>query len=276
MHDFGSLLLFSALPLATALLFALALPPLGAALHLRNESLLGIALPPAGSALLALATAFGWSGEGGVASFAIIAAGLAILAALLPPGSGPRRANPRVRSLVLAAVFCAGNASLLLVLALSPLAQARLFHAMNGEMLAVGSPALVATVLAALFTLLLFLRYRGFVFAYLLDEETLRVRTARHRLTGVVFMAAAVAAITGAVLLIGPILCAGLLILPPLLAERRARGLARYLVASAAIGAGGTFLGFVGALLLDWPPAPAAVAGLIIVGGLRRVLPDRA
>src|SRR5690606_12180842 len=150
------------------------------------------------------------------------AVGLALLSALLPPGSGPRRVSPRARSLVLAAVFCVGNTALLLILALSPLAQARLFHSMSGEMLAVNAPALVTTVLAAVAAGALFFRYRGHVFAYLLDEEMQRVRAAAHRRTGLAVSAAAVLAITGAVLLVGPVLCAGLLLLPPLLTERRA------------------------------------------------------
>ena len=268
MHDFLAVLPFAAVPLLAALLFAVVLPPLGAGLHLRNESLLGIALPPAGTALLALAAALhGNHGQGqGLVDFLIVAGGLASVLWLLPPGAGPRKTNLRTRSLMLAALFSVSNAVLLLVLALSTHARAELMHSLNGEMLAVTTGAVAATAVGVLAACLLFARFRGHVLAYLLDEETYRIRFGGARVMALVFPAAAVLAVTAAVLLEGPILATGLLVLPPLLAERRARGLTSYLLSSMGIGLAGVLCGFLAALAADLPPAPAAVAGVLAVG----------
>lgn len=278
--DFAVLLSFAAVPLGAALLFALLLPPLGAGLHLRNESLLGIALPPAAAALLALFTALGVEGAGeghghGWIAFTGIALGLGALVAALPPGAGPRRISLRQRALLLAAVFTLGNATLLLIMALSPRAQAHLFNVLNGELLAVGAGELLASTLVALLLAAGFTRYRGYFLAYFLDEETLRVRLRGHRLVALSFHLLSVLAVTTAVLLIGPVLCTALLILPPLLTERRARGLVPFLIAAAAVGVTGTATGFLTALLFDLPPAPTAAAGLLAVGVLYRLLPAR-
>lgn len=268
MSDFLAVLPFAAVPLLAALVFAIVLPPLGAALHLRNESLLGIALPPAGTALLALASALHDDhGQGqGFVDFLIVAGGLAAVLALLPPGAGPRKTNLRTRALMLAALFSVANASLLLVLAVSTHARAELLHSLNGEMLAVKTGAVIAAAAGVAVACLLFWRYRGHVLAYLLDEETYRIRVSGARLMALVFPAAAVVAVTGAVLLEGPILATGLLVLPPLLAERRARGLMSYLRASVGIGVVGVLCGFLVALAADLPPAPASVAGVLLVG----------
>ncbi len=272
MADFIAVLAFSAVPFAAAILFALLLPPLGAGLHLRNESLLGIALPPAGSALLALFTAVGLSGGGGEAhshnpaAFLGIAAGLGVLVATLPPGAGPRRISLRQRALLLAAVFAIGNAALLLIMALSPQAQAHLFNVMSGEILAVGTGELVFSAVLALAMTALFVRFRGHFLAYFLDEEMLRVRARHHRVVALAFHLIAVIAVTAAVLLIGPVLCTALLILPALLTERRSTGLVRYLAAAAIVGAAGTALGFSTALWFDLPPAPTSTAGVLVAG----------
>jgi zinc/manganese transport system permease protein len=268
MTDFLAVLSFAAVPLIAALLFAVVLPPLGAALHLRNESLLGIALPPAGTALLAVAAALHEShGQGQTLfDFFLVAGGLSILVALLPPGAGPRKSNLRTRSLILAAMFSVANACLLLVMALSTHARAELLHSLNGEMLAVTPSAVVATAIGAVAVGFLFVRFRGHVLAYLLDEETYRIRFSGAQFLGLAFPAAAVLSVTAAVLLEGPILATGLLVIPALLTERRSRGLVPYLLTSMVVGLTGTFAGFLVALLADLPPAPTAVAGVLLVG----------
>lgn len=268
MAELLDVLPFAGLPLAAALLFAIVLPPLGAGLHQRNESLLGIALPPAGTALLALVSVFhGDHGQAGsMADFLLVAAGLTVLVALLPPGAGPRKVNLRTRALLLAALFSVANAALLLVLAVSTHARAELLHALNGEMLAVSSGAVAAVAAGTLVVVLLFARFRGHVLAWLLDEEAYRIRLEGARIMAIAFPAVAVLAVTAAVLLEGPVLATGLLVLPPLLAERPARGLVPYLWSSTLIGIAGTLCGFLVALAADLPPAPAAVAGVLAAG----------
>jgi len=273
MTDFLAVLSFAAVPFIASLLFAVVLPPLGAGLHLRNESLLGIALPPVGTALLALASAFHDDhGQGqGFFDFVLVVAGLALLTAFLPPGAGPRKTNLRSRSLLLAALFCIANAAVLLVMALSTHARAELLHALNGEMLAVSPTAVWATAVGVAGAGLVFFRFRGHVVAYILDEETYSIRTPGARLMSLVFPAVAVVLVAAAVLMEGPILASGLLLLPPLLAERPARGVMSYLGASMGVGLVGTTGGFLAALAADLPPAPTAVAGVLLVGVLWRL-----
>jgi ABC-type Mn2+/Zn2+ transport system permease subunit len=238
---------------------------------MRQEILLGLALPPAGSAAIALAVALGAGEENRALLFAVTVAALLALVLALPLGAGNMGAGgQRRREIILAGALVLGNALTLGIMALSPRAESHLRHLLSGEVMAAGKPELTAMVLLGAGLLFLGIRYRGALFALSLDEEMLRAQGRHYAAVRFGYRAALVSIVTAALMLAGPVLCAALLILPPLFAEGRFRGLERNMAACSGIGAAGVLAGFLAAIAADLPPAPCAAAGMAVVGlGLR-------
>ncbi len=241
-------------------------PLLGSVLHLRGEILLGLALPPAGSAALALAVLLGVPRENTAALYLVAGMALFLLVTFLPQGSGRRRRSYRQREIVLATVFSLGHTLTLLFMALSPDADAHLRHLLNGEILAVRPWELALAATTSLGLVALSILKRGQLFAFALDEEGFSLKAQRPRLFAVSYRLAAVVIVTGGVILVGPLLCTALLVLPPLFAEKAARGMESYLRSGVVIGLIGTSAGFLAAIGLDLPPAPVAGVGLLLSG----------
>lgn len=275
MADLWNTLSFSAVPMAVALLFALLAPPLGATLYLRHEVLLGIALPPAGSAAIALFVALGVDEEDRLLLFALTVTFLFLLTLALPLAAGLRRISLRRREIVLAAVLCLGNALVLSVMALSPRAESHLRHLLAGELMAAGARELWAVGGGALILGALAWRFRGVLFAFSLDEEHFRLQGRHYYAAKMAYRLLAALLVTAALMLAGPVLCAGLLVLPALFAERRVAGMEAYCLACAFIGVAGTLLGFLGGIAADLPPAPSAAFGMALIGCLLLALPKK-
>ncbi len=122
-------------------------------------------------------------------------------------------------------------------------------------------------------TLALAFRFRGVLFSLALDEEGLLVRYgARGRRALLGFRVAGALIIAAGVIWVGPLLTLGMLAIPPLLFEGRARGLADLLVGVALLALTATVAGFAASIALDYPPVPMVVAGLLTVGGLARLV----
>jgi ABC-type Mn2+/Zn2+ transport system permease subunit len=176
MAEFLSVLSFSMVPLVMLLLFSIITPPLGATLSLRNEILLGIALPPMGSAIIAAAIVAGVQSESTIALYGITALLLFLLMIVLPLGAAQGRISLRRRELVLAGLFCIGNAVTMLLMGISPLAEAHFRSLLQGELLAVSMAQLWAVAAACGLLLFALVRFRGALYAYALDEEGLFIR----------------------------------------------------------------------------------------------------
>ncbi len=269
MDDFLLVLGFSTLPLIAAALFSLVTPPLGATLYLRQEILFGIALPPAGALAVAFGAAFGLAEGDRYLLYGLTFLFLMLLTWLLPLGMRGGRMPPRRREIVLASVFALSGGLTMLVLALSPRAETYLHYVLHGEILAVRIGEVWVAAVASVMLLLLFLWRRKAAYAFCLDEESLFIRRKGYKRTVFTYRLAAVAIVSGGILLIGPMLMTTLLILPALLGEK-VTGMDKYMVAVAGIGFFGTVTGFLIALGFDLPPSPMAAVAVACVGLLFR------
>ncbi len=271
MSDFLIVLHFSWIPFVGAAIYSLTAAPLGSVLSLRDEILLGLALPPVGAAAIVFAVMLGVDAE---ASFPLyVSAVLAILVvSLLLPGPGAQGTSGRRRAMLLAGVFCAGEAATLLMGAVSPRVEAHVHDMLRGEVLAMSVHELVGFVGLTAVALGLAFRFRGVLFSLALDEEGLLVRygsRGRRALLG--FRIAGALIIAAGVIWVGPLLTLGLLAIPPLMFEGRARGLADLLVGVGLLALTATVAGFLSSIALDIPPVPMVVAGLLVVGGILRL-----
>ena len=272
MADFWIVLQFSWIPFVGAAIYALTAAPLGSVLSLRDEILLGLALPPVGAAAIVFAVMVGVAPESSLPLY--VAAVVAILlVSLLLPGPGAQGTSGRRRAMLLAGVFCAGEAATLLMGAASPRVEAHVHDMLRGEVLAMSVTELMGFVILTAVALVLAFRFRGVLFSLALDEEGLLVRYgARGRRALLGFRVAGALIIAAGVIWVGPLLTLGMLALPPLLFEGRARGLADLLVGVALLALTATVVGFVASIALDYPPVPMVVAGLLAVGFLARLL----
>ena len=266
MNDFFSLLGFTAIPLTTALAYAMITPALGAALHLRREILLGIVLPPFGSAVIGLSVLMGVSPESRFLLSAIVAASL--LALLSSPIFSWRGANGPIsnKETLLAAVFVLGQTITYLCMHLSPRVHANLSYLLSGEILAAGpTECWTAWTMNALLIMICF-RFRGLFYCYCLDETGLKIREPKFWGIEAVYRIIASVVITAALVHVGQLLTTAWLVLPPLFAERTARGIERFFLVGIIIGISATFFGFIGALAIDFPPVHAITATLFFTG----------
>ncbi len=269
MTDFVAILAFTWIPLVGAVTFSAAAAPLGAMLSLRDEILLGLALPPVGTAAIVTAV---WAGVPDKATwtlYLVAVAGILLVSLLLPRKNGRVGQSPRWRSAYLASVFCAGEAVTILVSATSTRVEAHMQHLLRGELLAIGLPGLIGFSALTAAVLALGYRYRGFLLALAVDEESLLIRNrtqARYALAGFRGMSAVI--IAAGVIWVGPLLTIGLLAVPTMLHERHAHGLMALMGGVAVIGLASVSLGFLGSIALDLPPVPVVICALFVVGGL--------
>lgn len=275
MSDFLTVLQFAWVPFVGAAFFSLTAAPLGALLSLRDEILLGLALPPVGAAAIVLMVLLGVDPE---ASFPLYAAAVAaiLVVSLVLPGRGGQRLSSRWRAVWLVGVFCAGDAAALLMGAASPRVEAHVHDMLRGEVLVMDRVELAGFVLLTILALALAWRFRGWLCALALDQESLIIRHERggRRLVRL-FRVAGALIIAAGVIWVGPLLTLGLLAIPTLLWERRARGLGGLVAGVIVLGLVGTLAGFATAIAVDMPPVPVVIAALFAAGLAARLLPRR-
>jgi ABC-type Mn2+/Zn2+ transport system permease subunit len=131
------------------------------------------------------------------------------------------------------------------------------------------------TLVISVLLLIAAIRFRGYLYAYSLDEEGLRIKEKSYTTITILYRAAGTLVITGGLVLIGPLLTTSLLIVPAFLVERSSRGLDRFSWTVIAVGFTGTLSGFILAILVDLPPAPVAVSTIIVMGLCVRLLSGR-
>jgi zinc transport system permease protein len=266
MNDFLFLLGFSAIPLMTALSYAALTPALGATLHLRGEIMLGIVLPPFGSAVIGLCALCGVSIENRLLLYSIVAASLFTLLSAPVFSIARTVALSRKKEMVLAAVFVLGQTITYLCMHLSPNVRIDLSHLLNGEILALG-PMEFGTALAMNALLMsIFYRYRGVLFAFCLDETGLRIQARGFRWIETTYRISASVVITASIVHVGPLLTTAWLVLPALFAEWAAWSIEHFFMIGLSIGICATLIGFIGALIIDFPPVHIISACIFILG----------
>ncbi len=266
MSEFFFTLSFFIFPLLTVCTFAIIAPPLGATLSLRNEILLGIALPPVGSAIIAGAIFIGVPPNATILLYILAALVIFFVMIFLPLNISKKRVSIRRRELILAALFCIGNTLVMIFMAISPRVEAHFKNLLQGELLTVSGIEYAITGIFALALLSYGLLNRGFLYAFSIDEEGLRIKEKSYVTITILYRAAATLVITGGIILIGPLLTTALLIVPPFLTERLCRGLDKFMILNMVLGLLGTVIGFLIAVLVNLPPAPVCVFTIIVLG----------
>ncbi len=268
MSDLLIILQFTWIPFAGAAVYSLTAAPLGAVLSLRDEILLGLALPPVGAAAIVFSVMLGVDPESSLPLY--LAAVTAILVvSLLLPGRNARGTSGRWRAVLLAGVFCAGEAATLLMGSASPRVEAHVHDMLRGEVLAMSHMELGGFIVLTLLALGLAYRFRGVLFALALDEEGLLIRhRARGKRASLAFRVAGALIIAAGVIWVGPLLTLGLLAVPALMFERQARGLRSLFAGVSVLALVGTVVGFLASIALDTPPVPMVVAMLFLCGGV--------
>lgn len=272
MSDFLAVLEFSWIPFAGAAIYSVTAAPLGAVLSLRDEILLGLALPPVGAAAVVFAVMLGVSPESSLPLYLAAVAAILVVSLLLP-GRSAQGTSGRRRAALLVGIFCAGEAATLLMGSISPKVEAHVHDMLRGEVLAMSIPELSGFIILTLLALGLAYRFRGVLFALALDEEGLLIRYGvRGRLALLGFRVAGALIIASGVIWVGPLLTLGLLAVPALMFEGRARGLMSLFRGVALLALAGTTTGFLVSIALDIPPVPMVVAMLFVCGGLVRMV----
>jgi zinc/manganese transport system permease protein len=268
MSELTFMLSFYMIPLLTALVYAVIVPPLGAALYLRNEILLGIVLPPFGSAMIGLAVILGIPVENRPLLYSIVAGSLFLLLTVLPLGYASTGNTSGKKEMVLAAVFVFGQTFTYLFMHISPHVHANLSYLLSGEILATGSMEFWTALFWNALLLCISWLYRGVIYSYCLDEEGLRILEPRFKHIEIAYRSISAVVITSALVCIGPLLTTILLVLPPLLGEKSASGIGFFFIMAVGIGVLGTLAGFIVSIVIDFPPVYMISSVLFATGGL--------
>ncbi len=187
--------------------------------------------------------------------------GLGLLALL-----AGRKATETAR---VAAGFALASALTILFALASPTGSEYIDTLLRGEILAIDRHDYEVLAIAYGLVGLAIIRWRHDLLIVSYDPETARVLSRgvlRHE--GLLLLLTGITVSVG-VLIVGPVVLFGLLVLPPLAARGFASSMASYLTVSAVLGilsaAGGIFVSF----RFDWPlgPAVVVVAGLLLIPG---------
>jgi ABC-type Mn2+/Zn2+ transport system permease subunit len=276
-----SFLLFPAL-LGSAILAAVC-PLVGAHLILRRRIFLGLTLPQVAACGVAftfwiyheIGLAHGEGGErllamAGSLLWTFIAMGL--LAYLDRHASG----SPEAR---LAAAYALASALTILFVVFNPAGELEILNLLKGEVIALSKSELqlLATVYGIVFVGLILLR-REFLLtsfdadlAFLLTGGKVQWSVLLYLLCGL--------SIAVGVIMAGPLLVFGFMVLPPLAARPFARGIGSFFILSSLIGLFTAIFGFYLSIILDLPLGPTdvalACALLFLSHALKRLLSRR-
>jgi ABC-type Mn2+/Zn2+ transport system permease subunit len=244
--------------LGVALLCAI----LGVFLVLRRLVLIGVALPQAGAA--GIAAIFWLSGHGhgaaeGTHTLALAGSLIATFVALALLVAGRRGARLPAEWAV-GALFAIGSALTTLFVALNPRGDIEMAGLLRGELLAIGSRDLTVLALAMLGIGGPFLAFRRELLLTSFDPEFARtIGCDPLRYDGLLYGLLG-AGIAVGVMVAGPLVVFGFLVLPPLAALSLGRGLPATFAIAAAVAAAAFLSGFRIAYRVDLPAGPVCVA----------------
>jgi len=269
MNDFLLVLSFSIFPILTTIIYATVIPPMGAILYLKNEVMLSIALPSFGSAVVAFCILIGVS-ENTIIQYVLVILFIFVMLNLLSIVY-EKAGSLKKRELLLAAVFISGNAFTYLFMAISPHVNANISHLLSGEVLAIQLNNCVLIFIVSALLLALAYPYRGVIYAFCLNEESFMINVRHYKWVIVAYRFILACWITSSILLIGPLLTTTLLILPPLFCEK-VSGMDRFFTMNIIIGVSSVTIGFITALIIDFPPTYVISITFLIIGGISILL----
>ena len=256
-----SFLLFPAL--AGSAILAVVCPLVGAHLLLRRRIFLGLTLPQIAACGVAftfwLSHALGWShGTGGerflamLGSLAFTLAGMGLLAFLDRHASGA----PEGR---LAAAYALASALTILFVVFNPAGELEILNLLKGEVIALslGEVQLLALVFAVVCAALVLFRREFLLNSF--DGDLSFLLTGGSVQWGVWLYVLCGVCIAIGVIMAGPLLVFGFMVLPPLVARALARGMDSFFLLAAASGLLTAVGGFLLSVRLDLPLGPTDV-----------------
>jgi ABC-type Mn2+/Zn2+ transport system permease subunit len=257
-----SYLLFPAL-LGT-LIMGLVCPLVGSYLVLRRTVFLGLTLPEiaaAGVAFTFWMQQLGWlpqmgQGERGIAmigSLAFTFLGMGLLGYLEQRGKGLAEGR-------LAAAYAFAGALTILFMVFNPAGQVEVLSLLKGEVIALskGELRLLVCVFGLVFFAMIVFRREFLLTSF--DRDLAFLLKGRQVIWDISLYLLAGLIIAFGVLMAGPLLIFGFLVLPALAAKPLAQRMSSYLIISSALGLLMAFFGFYSSVRLDLPLGPTDVA----------------
>jgi ABC-type Mn2+/Zn2+ transport system permease subunit len=275
-------LLFSAL-LGTVIL-GLVCPLIGSYLILRRTVFLGLTLPQIAAAGVSFTfwlqqSGFlpqwehGERGIGMIGSMVFTFLGMGLLGYLEQRGKGLTEGR-------LAAAYAFAGALTILFIVFNPAGQIEVLNLLKGEVIALskGELRLLATVFGLVLMGIMLFRREFLLTSF--DRDLAFLLKGRQIIWDVLLYVLAGVSIAVGVILAGPLLLFGFLVLPALAARPLVNSMTSFLWLSSALGVAMAFFGFYSSVRLDLPLGPTDVAlgcCLIFVAyALRRILPKQA
>lgn len=251
--------------LYTSLLVGLACPLVGVFLVLRRLAFLGVALPQISSTGVALALSLHvWFGpahshdHGTNQTVAFIGAFTFSLLAVIALAFLERRRDGRTDGR-LGAAYVVATAVSILLLAKCPQAEQSWLTLFKGEIIAVTTGELWQTfVLLALMLTVLGWHRRTFLLVSFDPDLATILKVPVNRWNLILFLLIGLT-VGVSVLVVGPLITFGFMLVPPLIAHRFADNMQQLTIWSAIIGVLAAFAGFYAAYEWDLPVGPASV-----------------
>lgn len=277
-----SYLLFPAL-LATAIL-GLVCPLIGSYLILRRTVFLGLTLPQIAAAgvsfsfwlqqiglLPAVEQSERWVGMAGSLLFTFI--GMGVLGYLEQRGKGVAEGR-------LAAAYALAGSLTILFIVFNPAGQIEVLNLLKGEVIALsrGELRLLATVFGLVFVGMLIFRREFLLTSF--DRDLAFLLKGRQIIWDVLLYLLAGVSIALGVIMAGPLLLFGFLVLPALAARPLVNRMSSFLILSSSLGLVMAVVGFYSSVRLDLPLGPTDIAWgcslIFFAWALRRMSPKRA
>jgi ABC-type Mn2+/Zn2+ transport system permease subunit len=256
-----SYLLFPAL--VGTLIMGLVCPLIGSYLVLRRTVFLGLTLPEIAAAGVAFTfwlqqadvlPQIGQSERGlaMIGSLAFTLLGMGLLGYLEQRGKGLAEGR-------LAAAYAFAGASTILFMVFNPAGQIEVLNLLKGEVIALskGELRLVATVFGLVFLAMLAFRREFLLTSF--DRDLAFLLKGRQVIWDISLYLLAGLIIAIGVIMAGPLLIFGFLVLPALAAKPLARRMSSYLAISSLLGLAMAFCGFYSSVRLDLPLGPTDV-----------------
>jgi ABC-type Mn2+/Zn2+ transport system permease subunit len=253
------------------LIIGIVAPVVGVYLLARRMVFLGVALPQVSTA--GIAAAFIWHAffhghpDRDINDFAIalvgsslLTFGVIVMLALLE-----RRKRGMLEGRVAMLYAVAGAATILLV-ASDRITEIGILSLLKGEIIAIPDTELLILLLGYGAILVLLTVFHKELVLVTVDREMAISLGKRVALWDLLLFGVIGVTISLGVLVVGPLVMFGFLIVPPMIAGRLAIGMGNVSVIAAVVGAGVALIGFAAAYRLDWPTGPTdvALAGVVL------------
>jgi ABC-type Mn2+/Zn2+ transport system permease subunit len=261
-------------------------PLVGVYLLARRMVFIGIALPQVSTA--GVAGAFVWHAffhghpERDVNDFiiALVGSSLMTFAVILGLALLERRGRG-LREGRIGMLYAIAGAATILLLASDRVTEIGILSLLKGEIIAIPDIELLILLLGYGAILALLAVFHKELVLVTVDREMAISLGKRVLVWDLLLFAVIGVTISLGVLLVGPLVMFGFLIVPPMIAGRLTVGMRRVSIVAAVVGAGVALAGFAFAYRLDWPTGPTDVAlagivlALVVVGQAFRGLASR-